>query len=99
MLDQATATPQIYVTKYALTTGIQVFVFKSMWNNTVCCKSASGLNKIELFGGPHWHRTPQDAISHAEKMRDRRIAALKRSIQRLENLTFNERDFVVVPAT
>lgn len=79
---------KIWITKYALTDGIVE-------------KEAKGLNgrlKVEdgLFPwylspkdeGKNWHRTKESAIARAEVMRNKKIASLKKQIEKLENMKF-----------
>lgn len=37
---------------------------------------------------PDWHRTKEEAVAHAEKMRIKTIASLKTKLAKLEQLSF-----------
>lgn len=76
--------PEVWVTKYALTNGV------------IECRSADvievkGKVAVTTFGmlfHPDWHNTEAAAIAHAKQMRDKKIASLKKQIEKLEKLTF-----------
>ena len=83
-------TIHVWITKYALTEGIQetdaehcISVSKRM---IVC----PGLGPFAVFHreGGEWHRTRESAVAKADKMRLDRIRSLKKSIKKLEALTF-----------
>ena len=43
----------------------------------------------ECVHGKDWHRTPESALARAEEMRKAKIASLKKSIAKLEAMTFS----------
>ena len=78
---------EIYITKYALTEGInkayvseeniegdRVFI-KSRWT----CVS---------YGKTDWHKTKAEAKIRAEEMRQKKIASLKKQLAKMEKMTF-----------
>jgi hypothetical protein len=67
-----------YITKYALTTGIQ----------TVNMVAGPGTFENYHGEGKDWHRTMEGAIARAEVMRKKKIASLHRAIKKLEAMTF-----------
>ena len=76
-----------WITKYALTTGIEEITAEQSYseslitdaNRTLCC----------YFGeNTEWHRTREGAVIRAEKMRAARIASLRKSIAKLEKVSF-----------
>jgi len=78
-----------YVTKYALTKGVLEI------DGEVCCDiddemfvwtSESGYSMSAH--GKDWHRTLDEAIKRAEEMRANKIASLKKSIVKLEEMNF-----------
>lgn len=75
-----------WVTKYALTDGIQKV------SGTVRHETSSDmLSRVgfrECLHGNDWHRTPEAALARAEEMRKNKIASLKKSIAKLEAMTF-----------
>ena len=73
-----------WVTKYALTTGIQVV----SGNVTDGMLSYSTGKYLEHAHGKDWHRTPESALARAEEMRLAKIKSLQKSIAKLEALTF-----------
>ena len=79
-----------YITKYALTKGIlEVEAHNYEGEDYIYWYSNVGGFPIFCHGkGKDWHRTLDAAKDRADKMRQARIASLKRSIKKLEALTF-----------
>lgn len=80
-----------YITKYALTQGIFTLlghVFDVSENMIVCPAKANGGHMDQHFHGNDWHHTYKEAKAHAERMRIKKIDSHKRSIAKLEKLTF-----------
>jgi hypothetical protein len=74
-----------WVTKYALTTGIEVV------DGRVAHKISSDMfcyGNHETAHGKDWHRTPEAALSRAEEMRANKIKSLHASIKKMEKLEF-----------
>lgn len=78
-----------YVTKYALTEGVQ--------KKKLVGTRGEGL--VHVVGesypyyhgeGREWHRTRESALEQAEKMRKKKIASLKKQIAKLEKLNFEQ---------
>jgi hypothetical protein len=75
-----------WVTKYALSGGIQVV------KGEVCHDISSTMLSWKPYGTAHgkdWHRTQDAALARAEEMRKAKIAALRKSIAKMEAMTFN----------
>jgi len=86
-----------YITKYALTVGIQEM-------NAELCTSISEkmIKEIDNNGGwvpklhvvrriihkPYWYETKEEAIKHAEQLKAKKIASLKKQIEKLEKINF-----------
>ncbi len=75
---------EIWVSKDALTDGIQHFDEGAY----LALGVASAGNHYFRREGRDWHRTRKAAVARAEKMRDDKIASLRKQIERLEKLTF-----------
>ena len=78
-----------WVTKYALTEGIEVV------DAEVCHDVSSQMISYgdkgygaQFAHGKDWHRTPEAALTRAEEMRKAKIASLRKSIEKLERMTF-----------
>ena len=74
-----------WVTKYALSEGIQVV------KGEVCHDISSTMLSWKQYGTAHgkdWHRTPEAALARAEEMRKAKIASLRKSIEKMERMTF-----------
>ena len=75
----------VWITKYALTTGI------SEADATQCADNAVAWHRngyMYWYNKPDWHLTKEEALARAEQMRVARIASLKKSIAKLEALKF-----------
>lgn len=81
---------KVYISKYALTEGIQEMEASS-------CEAVPGMIETKINGytsyfhkeGRDWHLTRESASTKAEKMRKVKLASLKEQIAKLEKLTFN----------
>ena len=74
-----------WVTKYALTTGIEVVegeVYHDISASTLCYGCGC------FAHGKEWHRTVEAARARAQEMRVAKIASLRKTIARLERLDF-----------
>lgn len=76
----------VYVTNWALTSGIQECVAQKVANpNHVFITGGMGYG---LCIKPDWHATREEAVARAELMRTKRIASLRKQIAKLEAMTF-----------
>lgn len=81
---------KVWITKYALTKGIEE-------KEAVECPGFEGMirvNGCSVFAsnyhgeGDEWHRNHDLALKQAEEMRQKKIASLKKQIEKLEKLRF-----------
>lgn len=75
---------KVWITKYALTSGIQE-------HEANCAGGMVALTDTKFptyYHKPYWHESPSQAKAHAEEMRIRKIASLKRQITKLETFRF-----------
>lgn len=80
---------KVYVTKYALTTGIRIVETDSdLKKQMIAFKDGSSGYTSYVFGND-WHTTPEEAVACAEKMRLKKIASLEKSLTRIRALTFD----------
>lgn len=79
-----------WVTKCALTNGIQKVsgTIRHETNSDILSYIGSRYDWREYVHGKDWHRTPEAALARAEEMRKNKIASLKKSIAKLEAMTF-----------
>lgn len=78
----------VWITKYALTTGImteQVEEPTQRSPNMICARA---LGPSAFFHGKDWHRTKEAAATRAEEMRKTKLASLKKQIIKLERLNW-----------
>ena len=79
-----------WVTKCALTSGIQKVsgTIRHETSSAMFSYPAKDRGWYDVVHGNDWHRTPEAALARAEEMRKARIASLKKSIAKLESMTF-----------
>jgi hypothetical protein len=79
---------RVWITKYALTTGVFEVADAELFanNSAVTWKSKEGYS--QYAHGKDWHRTREDAFARAEEMRVQKLASLEKQINRLRELTF-----------
>ena len=75
---------KVYITKYALTRGI--LEADAELNPRFPTMVSTNLGH---FHGKDWHETKEAAIYRAEEMRTKKIASLKKQIEKLEALKFD----------
>lgn len=77
-----------FITKYALTVGIQEVddaFTRTEFPNTI---SVPSLGVFATFHGSEWHRTLESAKSRAGDMKVKRIISLRKQIAKLEAMNF-----------
>lgn len=84
---------KVYITKYALTQGIL-----TSYNAELCDDINPNMIKVSFtndwhhnyFHKPNWHETYEEALEQANKIKTRKIEALKKQIKKIEQLSFVE---------
>lgn len=76
---------KVWITKYALTQGI-IEADGVRTSQGIYIKN-SGLN-TDYFYGSDWYFDKESAIKKAEEMRQKKIASLKKQIEKLEEMRF-----------
>lgn len=80
---------KVFVTKYVLTEGIQEVDVIDRGDGVVSKGEPGRMSTIYYHGeGRQWHRTAEGAKKKAEEMRLRKIASVKKSLEKLEKLRF-----------
>jgi hypothetical protein len=81
---------KVFITKYALTTGIQELEMDVTINDENFSKKCYGKFDGILIGyfNDDFHLTKEEALKDAEKRRQKKIELLKRQIAKLEKLSF-----------
>ena len=80
---------KIWITKYALLVGIiekEAEYLGEMHGGTI--KTKADRPSFYYGEGEEWNRTKQSAIKKAEEMRQKKIASLKKQIEKLERMRF-----------
>lgn len=81
----------IWVTKYALTKGIQKHDDCRISDYTPKMAYRAGTNSMIYYHDNEWHRTEAEAIARAEEMRLAKVASLEKQIAKLLAMTFGEK--------
>lgn len=76
---------KVFITKYALTTGIFAADVEDCGNGMV----REAVRFGSFFHGKEWHLTREAAIKHAEVMRLKKVHSLNKQIAKLEALKFS----------
>ncbi len=76
----------IYVTKYALTKGIEKV--SARIDGELAAEDVKSWRRYFHGEGREWHRTMKAAVAKAEQMRDAKIKSLRKAISKLEQRTF-----------
>jgi hypothetical protein len=79
----------VWITKYALTVGIQSGELIKEEEGHATVSSKTGFNGWEMFHGLDWHYDLAGAKRQANDMRKRKIASAQKQIARLDLLTFD----------
>jgi len=81
---------KVWITKYALTEGIIVEdgEISKTTPNMIRYGGADSSCKYAHGEGKDWHRTPEEAKARAEQMRLEKIESAKKTLSKLEGMTF-----------
>jgi hypothetical protein len=81
-------TMTVWISKYALAKGVYEIEAQFVGNDTV--KGTQWLSSYYRGEGREWHKTREEALTRAEEMRVKEIAALRRKIFKMEALDFSK---------
>ena len=80
---------KVWLTKYALTTGIECRDDMKEKDGCVSNGMAYSTSRHYRFAtGKDWYKTEKEAIDRAESMRKKKIDSHKKAISKLETITF-----------
>ena len=79
---------KVWITKYALTRGIIEADVKLTSSDSVSILSRDLLLPTHWFYKGDWFSDKESAIQKAEEMRQKKIASLKKQIEKLERMRF-----------
>ena len=79
---------KVYITKYALSTGIIETDDAEICSNIISGDMISS-KKYGTFHGNDWHKKKEDAVLRAEVMRIKKIESLKKQIEKLDKTKFS----------
>lgn len=81
---QRDGTVRVYVTKYALESGIVEREVGDIDHEI----AFSAYNQKGYYLKPYWHLTREGAVAHAEQLRIKKIEKLKAQLAKMESLKF-----------
>lgn len=79
----------VWITKYALTSGLIEVKAKEVCPEAVEVKN--GKWRGSWFWGNDWHTTKEAAIAKAEEMREKKIKSLRKQLEKLEKMRFEDK--------
>jgi hypothetical protein len=79
---------KVWITKYALTSGIFEVDAETCTSPSLIAVRKPG-ELTAYFHNNDWHKSKEDAIARAEEMRAKKIASLRKSIAKLEAMSFD----------
>lgn len=83
------STEKVWVTKYVLTDGFITEVDAVISGGMAIVHPSDGKGYKQYFHGKEWHDRKDEAILRAEDLRRKKIAALRRSIEKIEAMRFD----------
>ena len=81
---------KVWITKYALTKGIFEAEVEPATDNPGLVGVRNGGFQYHYFHRPHWHESREAAVQQAKKMKLEKLSSLRKQLERIENLDFNE---------
>ena len=79
---------KVWITKYALTSGIFEVDAETCTSPSLIAVRTPG-ELTAYFHNNDWHKSKEDAIARAEAMRTKKIASIRKSIAKLEEMSFD----------
>jgi hypothetical protein len=86
---------KVWITRYALTKGIYQIEGKIneraqtyFQANERCQTNLQEVEFYTSYGKVDWHKTKEEAVVRAEEMRQKKIASLKKQIEKFEKMRF-----------
>lgn len=76
---------KVWITKYALTSGIVEKEVETTHAESMVCATD---NPLACYHKPFWHTSREEAVAHAEKLRQAKIKSVKKQLDKLEKMTF-----------
>lgn len=79
---------KVYITKYALTAGIQVKNARLSATDDTMVHTEGPHGRGAYYHRSEWHTTWQDALIRAKYVRLKKLGSLRKSLDKLEAMTF-----------
>lgn len=79
---------KVWITKYALTDGIIEADANPVLCGSVCISDIISPVLCRILNEGEWHSDKKQAIDKAEEMRQKKIASLKKQIEKLKEMRF-----------
>ena len=83
-------TVDLFITKYALTSGIRKYPCEIVNDMAVYRPSANRMRQHFHVEGRDWHRTWEAALKRANEMRDKKVEAMLKGAARINAMSFKE---------
>lgn len=80
---------KIWITKYALTTGIYEIEAKETHSPSMVSDANHPLSMYH-GEGKEWHKSKEDAIQMAEMMKNKKIESLEKQLKKVKKLKFHD---------
>ena len=78
---------KIYITRYALTSGIQE-AEATVGDHAPNMAVVEGTGLTLYLHGNDWHRTFESAVARAEEMRAKKLKVLDKTVRKLKDVSF-----------
>lgn len=79
---------KVFVTKYALTQGIIEREADYCSYLSIGIIKARGPYTFEYYHKPFWYETMEEAIAHAETIRDKKLKSIEKQMKRIKSIKF-----------
>ena len=80
----------VWVTKYALTTGIEKHESSTTFSDDMIRVRPEEGGIDQFFHGNDWYKTEKAAKERAEEMRLKKIVSLKKQLKKFESMSFKD---------
>lgn len=84
---------KVYITKYALTSGVfsgEAEICKDTSTDMAIVRGKDFNQFDQYYHGKNWHKTKEEAIARAETMRENKLVSLKKQIQKIKGIDFKK---------
>ena len=76
---------KFFITKYALTQGI-IEMHGEIYSS--CSTMVVEENMRNMYHKPFWHETKEEAVKHANELKNRKILSIEKQLAKIKKLNF-----------